>query len=98
MTLLLTASSFYSIFKTLNSTVALQVGFLEHLGDVATVLVDWVGLSLLSFFMSLQTDWMQILNALSYCHVIGWLAICVTKQLNRYLIKVADECMYMYIY
>ncbi len=27
-------------------------------------------------------------NALSCCHVIGWLAICVTKQLNRcYLIK-----------
>ncbi len=42
MTLFLTASSFYSIFtqvsKTFNSTVALQVGFLKHLGDVATVL------------------------------------------------------------
>ncbi len=41
MTLFLTASSFYSIFtqvpKTFNSTVALQVGFLKHLGDVATV-------------------------------------------------------------
>ncbi len=37
MTLFLTASSFYSIFtqvpKTFNSTVALQVGFLKHLGD-----------------------------------------------------------------
>ncbi len=35
MTLFLTASSFYSIFtqvpKTLNSTVALQVGFLKRL-------------------------------------------------------------------
>ncbi len=38
MTLFLTASSFYSIFtqvpKTFNSTVALQVGFLKHLGDI----------------------------------------------------------------
>ncbi len=25
----------------------------------------------------------RCLNALSCCHVIGWLAICVTKQLNR---------------
>ncbi len=44
MTLFLTASSLYSIFtqvpKTLNSSVALQVGFLKHLGDVATVLLD----------------------------------------------------------
>ncbi len=46
MTLFLTASSFYSIFtqvpKTFNITVALQVGFLKHLGDVATVLLDLV--------------------------------------------------------
>ncbi len=61
MTLFLTASSFYSIFsqvsKTFNSTVALQVGFLKHLGDVATLLLDLV---CLSFFMSFQTDWMMI--------------------------------------
>ncbi len=54
MTLFLTASSFYSIFsqvsKTFNSTVALQVGFLKHLGDVATVLLDLVCLSLFCFF------------------------------------------------
>ncbi len=54
MTLFLTGSSFYSIFsqvsKTFNSTVALQVGFLKHLGD--TVLLDLV---CLSFFMSFQT-------------------------------------------
>ncbi len=47
MTLFLTASSFYSIFTqvptTFNSTVALQVGFLKHLGDVATVLLDLRG-------------------------------------------------------
>ncbi len=44
MTLFLTASSFYSIFTqvptTLNSTVVLQVDFLKHLGDVATVLLE----------------------------------------------------------
>ncbi len=61
MALFLTASSFYSIFtqvpKTFKSTVALQVGFLKHLGDVATVLLDLV---CLSFFMSFQTDWMMI--------------------------------------
>ncbi len=61
MTLFLTASSFYSIFtqvpKTFNSTVAFQVGFLKHLGDVAAVLLDFVGLSLFCFFMSFQTDW-----------------------------------------
>ncbi len=46
MTLFLTASSFYSIFtqvpKTFNSTVALQVGFLKHLGDIATVLIIFI--------------------------------------------------------
>ncbi len=59
MTLFLTASSFYSIFTqvpiTLNSTVALQGGFLKRLGD--TVLLDLFCLSLFCFFMSLQTDW-----------------------------------------
>ncbi len=51
MTLFLTASSFYRIFsqvpKTFNSTVALQVGFLKHLGDVATDLLDLVCLMFL---------------------------------------------------
>ncbi len=37
--------------KTLNSTVALQGGFLKRLGDVSTVLLDLVCLSL-----SFQTD------------------------------------------
>ncbi len=50
MALFLKASSFCSIFtqvsKTLNRTVALLVGFLKHLGDVATVLLDLVCLSL----------------------------------------------------
>ncbi len=40
--------SFDSIFtqvpKTFHSTVALQVGFLKHFGDVATVLLDLVHL------------------------------------------------------
>ncbi len=30
------------VAKTFNSTVALQEGFLKHLGDVATVLLDLV--------------------------------------------------------
>ncbi len=35
------------------------------------------------------------LNVLSCCHVIDWLAICVTKQSNRCM---AGECIYIYIY
>ncbi len=62
MTLILKAASFYSIFtqvpKTFNSTV-LQIGFLKHLRDVATVLLDLVYLSVFCFFMSFQTDWMM---------------------------------------
>ncbi len=61
MTLFLKESSFNSIFtqvsKTLNSTVALLVGFLKHLGDVVTVLLDLVCLSLFCYFMSFQRDW-----------------------------------------
>ncbi len=65
MKLFLTASSFYSVFtqvsKTFNSTVALQGGFLKHLGDVTTVLLYLVCLSLFGFFMSFrQTDDDQI--------------------------------------
>ncbi len=64
MTLFLTASSFYSIFtqvpKTLNNTIALQEGFLKHLGDVARVLLDCVCLCLFCFFMSFKTDWMMM--------------------------------------
>ncbi len=45
MALFLTASSLYSIFtqvpKTFYSTVAPQEGFLKHLGEVATVLLDF---------------------------------------------------------
>ncbi len=72
MTLFLTASSFYSIFtqvpKTFNSAVALQVGLLKHLGDVATVLLDLVCLSLFCFFMSFQTDCMMMRSDLCVEH------------------------------
>ncbi len=51
MALFLKTSSLYSIFKTFNSTLALQVGFLKHLGDVATVLLD---LSPSRFFLFLH--------------------------------------------
>ncbi len=58
MTLFLTTSSFYSILtqvpKTFNSTEALQVGYLKHLGDVNKVLLDWVGLSLFGYFLSVE--------------------------------------------
>ncbi len=64
----MTASSFYSIFtqvpKTFNSTVALQVGFLKHLADVATVLLDLVCLSLFCVFMSFQTDCVDQIRSL----------------------------------
>ncbi len=59
MTLFLTASSFHSIFtqvpKTFNSSVALQVGFLKHLGDV--VLHSSSGFILSLFLHVIQTDW-----------------------------------------
>lgn len=57
--LFLKASKFCSIFtqvpKTLNSTVALQAGFLKHL-------------SLFCFFMSFQADWMTIRSDLCVEH------------------------------
>ncbi len=72
MALFLTVSSLYSIFtqvpKTFYSTVALQEGFLKHLGEVATVLLDLVCLSLFCFFMSFQTDWMMIRSHLCVEH------------------------------
>ncbi len=52
----------YSIFtqvsKAFQSTVALQVVFFKHLGDVATVLLDVVCLRFVffCFFMSSQMD------------------------------------------
>ncbi len=52
----------------LNSTVALQGGFLKHLGDVVTVLLDLVCLSLFCFFMSFQTDWMMMRSDLCVEH------------------------------
>ncbi len=61
MTLFLTASSFCSIFtqvsKTFNSTVALQVGLLKHLGDVATVPLVLVSVCCVSSCHSRQTGW-----------------------------------------
>ncbi len=87
MTLFLTVCLFYSIFtqvpKSFNSTVALQVGFLKHLGDVATVLLDLACLSLFCFFMSFQTDWMMIRSDLC---VELWL-------LSDYLCKQKSHCI-----
>ncbi len=46
----------------------LQVGFLKHLGDVTTVLLDLVCLSLFCFFMSFQTDRIMIRSDLCVEH------------------------------
>ncbi len=46
--------------KSFNRTLALQAGFLKHLGDVATALLNLVCLSLFCFFVWFQTDWMRI--------------------------------------
>ncbi len=86
MALFLTASSFYSIFtqvpKTFNSTVALQVGFLKHLGDIATVLLDLVCLSLFCFFMSFQTDWMMVRSDLCVEHWLLSDSLCKQNYYN----------------
>ncbi len=37
--------------------------FLKHLGNIATVLLDSVCLSLFCFFMSFQTDWMMMMRS-----------------------------------
>ncbi len=58
----------FLVHKTYNSTVALQVGFLKHRGDVATVLLDLVCLSLFCFFMSLQIGWMMMRSDLCVEH------------------------------
>ncbi len=49
---ILTLQHFTQVPKTC-SAAALQVGFLKHLGDVTTVLLDLVCLGLLCFFRSL---------------------------------------------
>ncbi len=58
---------FTQVPKTVNSTVALQEGFLKRLGDVATVLLDLV---CLGFFMLFQIDWMRS----DFC-VMHWLTV-----------------------
>ncbi len=67
-------SIFTQVPKTVNSTVALQEGFLKRLGDVATVLLDLVCLGLLCFFMLFQIDWMRS----DFC-VTHWL-LCKNKS------------------
>ncbi len=67
--------------KTFNSTVALQVGFLKHLGDVGTVLLDLVSLSLFCFFMSFQTDWMMMRSDLCVEHWLLSDSLCKQKSL-----------------
>ncbi len=72
--------------KTFNSTVALQIGFLKHLGDVATVLLDLVCLSLFCFFTSFQTDWMMIRSDLCVEHWLFSDSLC--KQKSHWIITI----------
>ncbi len=76
--------NYVQVPRTFNSTVALQLGFSKHLGDVATVLLDLVCLSLFCFFMSFQTDWWsdQIRSDLCVEH---WL-LC--KQKSHWIITI----------
>ncbi len=96
----LTTSSFYSIFtqvpKTFNITVALREGFLKHLGDVATVLLDLVCLSFFCFFMSFQRDWMmmrsdfcveQCLMSDSLCNQKSHWIITINAKMNVWKCK-----------
>ncbi len=90
MTLFLKASSLYSIFtqvpKTFNSTVALQVGLLKHLGNIATDLLDSVFLSLFCFFMFFQTDWMTVRSDLCVEHWLLSDSLC--KQKSHWIITI----------
>ncbi len=63
---------------------ALQVGFLKHLGDIATVLQNLVCLSLFCFFMSFETDWMMMRSDLcgSLCkQKMNWI-ITINGKIN----------------
>ncbi len=54
-------SIFTQVPKSFNSTVALQVCFLKHLGDVVLHSSSGISLSQLVLFLhSFQTDWMMI--------------------------------------
>ncbi len=97
MTLFLKASSFYSIFtqvpKTFNITVALHDGFLKHLADIATVLLDLVCLSLFCFFMPsffmMRSDLCvehSLLWDSSYKHKSHWI-ITVNGKMNVWKYK-----------
>ncbi len=44
--------------------------FLKHLGDVATVLLDVVCVSLFCFLLSLQTDWMMMRSDLAVVRLL----------------------------
>ncbi len=95
MTLFLTASSFYSIFtqvpKTVNSTVALQVGFLKHLRDIATVLLS---LSQFVLFLHAIPDRLDDDHIRSLC---GALAVSdsLCKQKSHWIITIKwqNECL-----
>ncbi len=65
--------------------VALQVGFLKHLGDVATVLLDLVCLSSFNFLLSFETDLIMMRSDLCVDH----------KNLTGLLQLWQNECLKM---
>ncbi len=84
------AASFYSIFtqvpNNVNSTVVLQAGLLKNIGDVATVLLDLVCLSLFCFFTSFQTDWRMMRSDLCVEHWLSSDSLC--KQKSHWIITI----------
>ncbi len=67
-----------AIAKMAEHKLDMQVGLLKHLGDVATVLLDLVCLSLFCFFMLFQTDWMMMR---SLCGALVVLRLLVQTQI-----------------
>ncbi len=60
--------------------------FLKHLGDVATVLLDLVGLSYFCFFISFQTDWRMMRSDLCVEHWLSSDSLC--KQKSHWIITI----------
>ncbi len=61
-------------------------GLLKNIGDVATVLLDLVCLSLFCFFTSFQTDWMMMRSDLCVEHWLSSDSVC--KQKSHWIITI----------
>ncbi len=78
--------TFTQVHTTFHSTAAFQEGFFKCLGDVGTVLLDWVCLSLFCFFMWFQTDWMIVRSDLCVEHWLLSDSLC--KQKSHWIITI----------